>query len=181
MATANLLKTCVLEKKRRSIRTFLLFALNAVLFGCGSQQAWIVQRNQATKEEFISSKLILPAKIPSDDIELEFMRTQTSIELFLIIRGQPIGNSQQHAKEIPLKVEAGSEVFTTIVYRHDGGQKFTVPIEMQTFISDCLKNDQPVTLTLPGYRQKIDPKGFASSYDRFIHTPYLQNPFVLPF
>ena len=109
------------------------------------------------------------------------MHTQNRVELFLIVHGRPIGENHQHPKEIPLKVESSSKTFTTIVYRHDGGQKFTVATETQSFIVECLKKEQPVTLTLPGYSKMIDPKGFANYYDRFIHTLYLENPFVLPF
>jgi len=109
------------------------------------------------------------------------MHTQNTVELFLILHGRPIAAGRPHPKEIPLKVECGSTTFTSIVYRHEGGQKFTVVAETQCFIIECLKKEQPVILTLPGYSKIIDPKGFASSYDRFIHTPYLENPIVLPF
>jgi hypothetical protein len=152
-----------------------------LLCGCSQPHSWVVQRGKGTHADYASSKLIFPAKIPTDDIELEFLRTTQGVELFLIIRGRPITVDHDNPKAVPLKIQSGSNTSIFTIYRHDGGQKFSVPQEIQLLIIECLKKEQTITLTLPGYARTIDSQGFISSYDQFLRTPYLQNPFVLPF
>ena len=140
-----------------------------------------MQRGKGAHADYASSKLIFPAKIPSDDIELEFLRTTQGIELFLLIRGRPVAINHDDPKAAALKIQNDSKTSLFTIYRHEGGQKFSVPQEIQLFIIECLKQGQTVTLSLPGYSCTLDAQGFISSYERFLQIPYLQNPFVLPF
>lgn len=152
-----------------------------LLQGCGPKHAWSLNQVPSTGSEFASCKLNHAPKYPGQEIELEFLRINNDVELFLVIRGQPIPSDPTNPKETALTITTDSATVHAFVFRHSGGQKFAVPSETRTLIVQSLQEGRKITLSLPGYSCSIDPLGFTASYEHFLKNPFMENPFHLPF
>lgn len=166
---------------RKSCPGVLFFVCVLLTFGCGAHNPWVVQKMHANSLDYCSTKLSRVAKDQTSEIDLELLNMNETIEMFLTIHSRPISASPETPNETPLKIECKGQIISTLAIRHKGGQKFTVPPTEREFILDCLRDQQKVTLILPGYQTIIDPEGFSSSYSNFAHPTYLHNPFHLPF
>jgi|GEM_PF-2546417 len=148
---------------------------------CNKHNQWVTQKVHADSKNFCSTKLSYPTENPLAGIDLELLKTEQTLDMFLAIHNRPIPSRPDSPNKIPLKIESKSRTLSTEVIRHAGGQKFTVEPSDREFILECLNSQEVISLVLPGYKTTIDPNGFLQSYERFIHPTSLRNPFHLPF
>jgi hypothetical protein len=156
---------------------FFLFVL---LVGCSSHSHWAADRIHSGKKEFSSTKLTHLSPDPVHGIDLELLKIEERVTVYLNIHSIPVPPHQGNPKNALVKLDIDGQTHRCEAYRLEGGQRFLLPDEMGKLLIDALQRDKEVTLTLPGYRSTVKAEDFSEKFQRFLSPPPLQNPFHLP-
>jgi hypothetical protein len=170
-------KTKIVLGIKRLGHTFFLLIL---LFGCSHHSHWTSDQMNSNKKEFCSTKLSYSSKDPLHGIDLEFLKTEDRLKLYLNVHSVPVSSYQDDPKSALLKLNIDGKMIRCQTYRFEGGQRFLLPDEIANIIIHSLQNNKEVTFILPGYRSTIKTEGFSSKFDQLIYPFPLQNPFHLP-
>jgi hypothetical protein len=154
----------------------LLFFLSC----CSKPSHWSSSHVKTGSSAFDSSELCFRTTDPVNGLDLAMIRTKESLRLYLEVRSRAIPPYQNNPKQALVEVLIGSDKYSFIGFRHEGGQRLLLPNDCQEIVLDSLKNNITVTFHLSGYKAVIDPKDFEAKFKK-LGSPPLSNPFHLPF
>ncbi len=160
------------------MRIHFLILLGCLAISCGKQSHWAFDQIHSNKSEFCSTKLTYRSLDPAYGINLEFLKTQDSLNTYLNVHSIPLKGKQ---KDVPLKIEIDGKVLRASAYRLAGGQRFLLPQETANLLIDALKNGKEVSMTLVEYKTTFKPDDFSQKFEKLLHPLPIQNPFHLPF
>ncbi len=161
-------------------KSHCLFFLSVYLFACSSQSQWTSDQVESGKKEFSSTKLSYLSKDPVYGIDLEFLKIEERLNVYLNVHSVPVPPHQGNQKNALLKLDIDGEILRCETYRLEGGQRFLLPDEMTKIVIESLKNNKEITFILPGYRSTIKAEDFSTKFDQLLNPFLLQNPFHLP-
>ncbi len=160
-----------------------LWAVCIVLFlsSCASKSHWKLSHMHSGNTQFNSSRLCYIASDPLNSIDLELLSTHTALSLFLNVHSHPIAPYKENTKQAYLVLKIAEISIPYIVFRHEGGHRLLLPIELQEKIIHALLHNQTVYIETSGYLAKFEPQDFSEKYRKMQHPPRFSNPFRLPF
>jgi hypothetical protein len=158
----------------------ILVATTLLLFSCNKQSHWKNDQVHSDQKEHSSSKLCYLSNDPIHGIDIEFLRTQEHLKIYLNVHSVPVPAYQGNPKSASLKLVIDSEPFSSEIYRLEGGQRFLLPDEIAETLIEALENDREVIVSLPGYRSIVKVEDFSTKFERMQHPFPMKNPFHLP-
>ena len=132
------------------------------------------------KKAYNSARLSYPVQDAVNGIGIEMICAQGLINTYLQIHAQRIPAYQGNDKEALVILKIDGKTFQGIAHRHEGGQRVSLPPQLQQVLTESLQLNQPVTVLLEGYFTTIDPKEFSEQF-RELQSEPINNPFQLPF
>ena len=150
------------------------------LWGCQSSSAWHVSHQKGSQKEFDSSRLSYPVHDRVNGVAVEMIYAKKGLRTYLDVYSQMIPPHQGNGKEAFVKIKAAEQTYQGIAHRHQGGQRATLPAELQQIVVDHLLKGSPVTIELIGYSTTLLPHNFLLSYEEMKSAP-LNIPVQLPF
>ncbi len=160
---------------RRGAVFLLLF-----LFACESNKSWEVSHIQAGKKDYNSARLSYPVLDTVNGIGIEMICAKGLINTYLEVHAQHVPAYQGNEKEALVILKIEGKTFQGIGHRHEGGQRVSLPPQLQQLLTESLQLNQPVTVMLEGYFTTLEPKEFSEQY-RELQSEPIKNPFQLPF
>lgn len=136
---------------------------------------------RSDSKEFCSTKLSYYSGDPIYGIDLELLKTEEHLNIYLNVHSIPLSPKKADQKHIPVKMEIGGKIFHHSAYRLSGGQRFLLSTEAAQTLIDALKNNSEVSISLVEYRSVFKPEDFSAKFEKFLHPLPFQNPFHLPF
>lgn len=180
-ATAN---TSVVSKREqfipRPVRLWYVLPLLLFFFACSKQSHWTFDQIHSEREEFRSTKLTYHSHDPVNGIEIQFLKTEEHLNVYLNIHSIPIAPYQKDPKKALLTLEIENQTIRSLAYRLAGGQRFLLSEEITQTLIEALKNKKEVTVSLIGYRTLLKPEDFAHKFEQLLHPFPIQNPFRFP-
>lgn len=135
---------------------------------------------KASSPEFNSSKLSYRSANAPNGINLEFLRTSSSLHLYLYVRSQIIPPCKHDQKKAIVTILTDEGAYTEEAARLEGGQKVLISDPLRDKIIEALKKNLPVTIRLQGYSTTIDPQDFSDYLEKMDNPPFSLR-FRLPF
>jgi len=160
---------------RRNSLFLLLF-----LFSCQSSNSWEVSHIQTGNKSYNSARLSYPVHDIVNGVAVEMICAQGHVNTYLEVHSQTIPAYEGNPKEALVVMKIAGKSIKGIAYRHEGGQRLSLPLDLHELLITSLQNKQPVTIVLEGYYTKIDPEQFSEQYAQ-LHAEPFTNPFQLPF
>lgn len=151
-----------------------------LLWGCSSTPAWQVSHQKGSQKEFDSARLSYPVHDRVNGVAVEMIYAKQSLRTYLEVHSQMIPPYQGNPQEALVKIKTQDQTVHGIAHRHQGGQRATLPPELQQTVVDHLLKGTPVTIELIGYSTTLQPQDFALSYQEMQNKP-LNIPVQLPF
>jgi len=156
------------------------FFLLLLLAACQSNKAWEVSHVQTGTKEYSSARLSYPVQDAVNGIGIEMICTQGLINTYLEVHAQHVPPYQGNEKEALVILKIEGKTFQAIGHRHEGGQRVSLPPQLQQLLTESLQLNQPVTVLLEGYFTTLEPKEFSEQF-RELQSEPIKNPFQLPF
>ena len=150
-----------------------------LLFACESNKSWEVSHVQAGKKEYNSARLSYPVQDTVNGIGIEMICAQGLINTYLEVHAQHVPPYQGNEKEALVILKIEGKTFQGIGHRHEGGQRVSLPPQLQQLLTESLQLNQPVTVMLEGFFTTLEPKEFSEQF-RELQTEPIKNPFQLP-
>ncbi len=147
-----------------------------LLCSCSQNRSWRVGHVDAGHSAFNSSKLCYRSDDAANGIDVEFLKTQHTLHLYLNVHAHPVPPYEGNAKQALVVFLAGDKKFTYIAARHEGGQRLLVPLEAQEILIEALRANTSITIQLEGYTAQIDPASFSENFTDLQKA----SPFDLP-
>jgi len=163
----------------RNLRRGALFFL-FLLCACESNKSWEVSHIQAGKKEYSSARLSYPVLDTVNGIGIEMICAQGLVNTYLEVHAQHVPPYQGNPKEALVILKIEGKTFQGIGHRHEGGQRVSLPPQLQQLLVESLQLNQPVTVLLEGYFTTLEPKEFSEQY-RDLQSEPMKNPFQLPY
>lgn len=154
-----------------SVNSLLFLLLFALLSSCSTNTPWAVTHITGNGPEFHSAKLTYHSRDKVKGIDLEFLKTQDSLKLYLNVHSRPIPRSAEfpNMAQVVLQIENKNITFNAI--RHQGGHRVLVPVSIQELIVSSLNDAIPVTIHLAGYETTIEPAHFSEFFCKMHDFP----------
>ena len=156
----------------------LLFLV--VLGGCSASSEWQVSHQKGSQKGFNSSRLSYPVHDKVNGVGVEMVYVKNNLKTYLEVHSQTIPPYKNNSKEALVKMTTKDQIIHGIAHRHEGGQRVTLPADLQEILVDSLRNGFPVTLELIGYSTTLEPRDFALVYQEMQKAP-VNIPIQLPF
>jgi hypothetical protein len=156
------------------------FLLLLSFFSCAAKSQWEVSHIKGGSAEFNSSRLAYHSEDRVNGIDLEFLKTKDSLNLYLHVHSRPIPCFQDSPKKAKVTVQAEDKSYTFSALRHEGGQRLLLPSSIQEIIIETLKNGMPVVIHLEGYDVSIEPACFSDFFYKLHYPPRFSSLFHLP-
>ena len=155
-----------------------VFLTGALFFlcACQSDKTWEVSHIQAEQK---SARLSYPISDIVNGIGIEMICAQGLVNTYLEVHAQHVPPYQGNSKEALVILKSEGKTFQGIGYRHEGGQRVSLPPQLHQLLIESLQLNQPVTILLEGYFTTLDPKEFSEHYRELQSAP-LKNHFQLP-
>jgi hypothetical protein len=167
----------MVKHKFLKLRYLFFFVL---LFACSSHSHWTSDQVVSNQKEFSSTKLSYLSKDPAHGIDLEFLKLEERLNVYLNVHSIPVPPHQSNQKSALLKIDVDGEIIRCEIYRLEGGQRFLLSDELAQIVIKSLQNNKEITFTLQGYRSTIKAEDFSKKLNQLLHPFPLQNPFSLP-
>lgn len=169
---------CFIKKQYKIVPWFvILFGL----FSCGAPSPWVLNYIKSGDSEFNSSRLTYRNADKNNGIELEFLKTEESLNLYLYVHSRSISCFHDNPKKAKVIMEGDGKNYVIIASRHEGGQRLLIPSSYQQIIIDLLHAGIPICLSIEGYNVSIDPVHFSEFFYKMHYPPQFSSPFHLPF
>jgi len=110
----------------------------------------------------------------NNNIQFEVFQTQKTCRGYLSVHSHPIVPSSLDPKKALVALYIEQDSFTFLASRHEGGNRLLLPEKELTKILSALSENKEIWIETSGYKSKISPEGFSSTYKKF------QNPSKLP-
>ncbi len=169
-----------LEKALNFVRRKGAVFLLLFLLGCESNKSWEVSHVQAGKKDYNSSRLSYPVHDTVNGIGIEMICAQGLINTYLEVHAQQVPAYQGNDKEALVILKIEGKTFQGIGHRHAGGQRVSLPPQLQQLLTESLQLNQPVMVMLEGFFTTLEPKEFSEQF-RELQSEPIKNPFQLPF
>jgi hypothetical protein len=163
-------------KIKLSKSLFFLF----FLVGCSSPSPWHVSYLPGAQKEFDSARLIYPIHDRVNGLAVEIIYTKEQLRTYFVVHSQAIPPYQGNPKEALAILKTGDQTIRAIAFRHEGGQRISLPPKQQQFFIKTLLSGQDVAIQLQGYSTNVSAKHFKAEYDNLKKDP-LNLPIQLPF
>lgn len=134
----------------------------------------------SNQKEFSSTKLSYFSKNPVHGIDLEFLKLEERLNVYLNVHSVPVPPHQGNQKSALLKIDIDGEIIRGEIYRFEGGQRFLLSEEMAKIVIKSLQNNKEITFILSGYRSTIKAEDFSTKFDQLLHPFPIKNPFYFP-
>ncbi len=150
------------------------------LWGCSPSSEWQVSHQKGSQKEFNSSRLSYPIRDKVNGIGVEMVYVKNNLRTYLEVHSQTIPPYKNNPKEALVRIKTDEKTIHGIAHRHEGGQRATLPADLQDILVDNLLKGSTVTLELIGYTTTLDPRDFALVYQEMQKAP-INIPIQLPF
>ena len=157
---------------------FLLWLL-AAMSSCAQSGSWQVSHLQTGSSKYDSSRLYFPAADAISGIDVEMIRSDSEIFVYLLVQNYEIEPYQDNPKEAIVRLMFDDQTIDAVCHRHEGGQRLFLPDSLKQPLLSALQEEKDVTLQLAGFRSTISGRGFPSSFAALLKTP-LRNPLQPP-
>lgn len=158
-----------------------IFLLLFLLLSCSKQSHWAFDQVHSDQKEFRSAKLTYYSLDPVHGIDLEFLKTEEHLKVYLNIHSIPIAPNKEDPKNTVCTIVIDEETLRCSAYRLDGGQRFLISNDVGETLIEALKNQKPVSISIASYRTVLKPEDFSSKFEKLLNPLPIQNPFHLPF
>ncbi len=155
-------------------------SLLVVLWGCSASSEWQVSHQKGSQKEFNSARLSYPIRDKVNGVGVEMVYVKNNLKTYLEVHSQTIPPYKNNPKEALVKMTTGEKTIHGIAHRHEGGQRATLPADLQEILVDSLRKGSPVTVELIGYSTTLEPHDFALAYQEMQKAP-INIPIQLPF
>jgi hypothetical protein len=152
-------------------RRFSAAIVILVLAGCSGHTRWSVKAIKAGDSEFNSSRLVYRCPSKTEGIDLEFLKTKQSLNLYFVVHSHPVPGHEGNPHRAHAVLEADGSRVSFMAHRHLGGQRVLCPAEIQEKIIKYLFDAIPVTIHLGGYQATIEPARFTEHYNKMHYPP----------
>lgn len=160
-----------LNKLPNFLRRRKFFFLLLFLWGCSSSPTWNISHQKGSQKEFDSSRLSYPLRDKVNGIGVEMVFAKNNLRTYLEVHSQTIPPYRNNPKEALVKITAGKKTVHGIVHRHQGGQRASLPQDLQELIVNHLLEGSQVKLELIGYSTTLQPSDFPLAYQEIRKTP----------
>lgn len=150
------------------------------LWGCQSSPTWVVSHQEGAEKQFESARLTYPVRDKVNEVAVEMIYAKESTRTYLSVLSHKIPPYQGNPKEARVTLKIADQTLQGVAYRHQGGQRASLPQELQEVLIQHLLAGTPVTVQLDGYSTILEPEQFALSYQEMQKMP-LNIPVQLPF
>jgi hypothetical protein len=147
---------------------------------CSKQSHWAFDQVHSERKEFRSTKLTHRSHDPGNGIDVELLKTDEHLNVYLNIHSIPVPPSKVDPKKTTVNIAIGEKRLTCEAYRLEGGQRFLLPEEISTSLIEALCQRVPVIISLTGYRTILNPQDFPSKFESLQNPFPIENPFQLP-
>lgn len=96
---------------------------------------------------------------------------KNNLRTYLEVHSQTIPPYRSNPKEALVKVTTGQKTIHGVAHRHQGGQRVTLPQDLQDMIVQHLLEGSPVKLELIGYSTLLQPSDFPAAYQEMKKAP----------
>jgi hypothetical protein len=100
-----------------------------------------------------------------NEVGVQICRHKEQITTHLEVHSQSIPPYQDNPQAALVKLKVENQIFEAVARRHAGGQRLTLPLQLQESLIDNLRAGKTVTLLLEGYSTKLEGKHFLPHYD----------------
>lgn len=133
-----------------------------LLMNCQTKKEWYVQHisesaTQTTCMYHLSSD-------PICGIDIEILQTGKQLITYLQVHSTPLYPSKSDAKQVEVGLSTAAYKKTFLAPLHLGKQRIRLSEEMQTQFLSILKEKDPITLEVSGYRETLDPTQFQKYF-----------------
>ncbi len=146
-----------------------------VLSSCERQDPWTLQTIRAGNSDFNSSKLAYATEDQVNGLDLEILSSKKELRIALLVHSHPVPAYDLDEKKALVKISSPEKQIVTLASRREGGQRLILPEKVHPFILSTLKNGEPLTLQVPGYKSTVMPKKFSTLLEKLEHP----SPFEL--
>ena len=151
-----------------------------LLASCQSQNSWEVSHVQAGNKEYTSARLSHKIRDIVNGIGIEMICAKGKVNTYLEVHAQTIPAFQGNPKEALVIMKIENKTYQAIAPRHEGGQRVSLPPQLQQLLVESLQLNLPVTILLEGYYATLESKDFSEQFRELQSSP-INNPFQLPF
>jgi len=102
------------------------------------------------------------------------------LKTYLEVHSQSIPSYQGNEKEARVILRTKDGILHGIAHRHQGGQRATLPPELQESLIATLQKGESATIDLMGYSTTLEPHNFNKFYSE-LEKPPLKIALPLPF
>ena len=158
----------------------ILFLVGLGLTSCQSTSPWAVSHLQAGHPMYNSSRLSYHLRDMVNEIGVEMICAEGHIHTYLEVHTQQVPPYQGNFQEALITMKTPHSTEQALGYRHQGGQRISLPLDLQELLITSLQNNQIVTIAVEGYSTTLDPQDFNQQFQQ-LHVEPLTNRFQLPF
>lgn len=131
---------------------------------CQTPSRWTASHMQANDPSFRSSRLTYHCQDRINEINVEFLKTRSSLHCYLYVHSDAIPPYKGALQEARVQLLIESTQHTIIAMRHAGGQRLLLPDSAGSLILSALDKGTPVFIKLDGYAVKLDPENFKEQF-----------------
>lgn len=137
------------------------------LASCQTTPSWQVSHIEAHD----SARLSYAVRDIVNEIGVEICQVRGQVTTYLEVHSQTIPPYQGNPGEALVKMKIEEKVITGVAKRHEGGQRLTLPVQLQECLMESLKSGKNVTILLKGYSTKLDAHLFQEQYQTLSQKP----------
>jgi len=144
-----------------------------LLYGCQPSQEWQFSALKEEGREYSKKFSYSPQGFHGISVSITFYTNPQGEEnayTYLEVSQSNIPPYQSNPKEAKISMKVEEKIFQGIAFRHQGGQRLTLPSLFQELLLRSLKNNQPVTFLLEGYESTVEPYSFSEIPNSFPDT-----------
>ncbi|NGX27368.1 MAG: hypothetical protein K940chlam6_01302 [Chlamydiae bacterium] len=135
-----------------------------LLSSCQRHSQW--QCHHINEKTAKATRVLYRSEDPVQGIDVEMIQADGELATYLQVHSQPLLPSEEDPEKTEVTITTAQSEMTFLAPFHRGAQRVRLSEELQTQLISILKEGNPITLELTGYRETIDPERFQKVFKR---------------
>ena len=131
---------------------------------CSSAPTWHLAQDTNSKAAYHSKKLLSPSSNPTNGIQLEFFKSKSELNLYLVKKHSrfPLQNDK-----VPVKITFTDHSMEFLADSLSGKQRIKMPKEALDCVILCLSSNQSASIKIGNQIETIHPYNFPEVFSTF--------------
>ncbi|NGX59213.1 MAG: hypothetical protein KR126chlam3_00360 [Chlamydiae bacterium] len=142
----------------------LVLLLTLLTTSCQRHSQW--QYHHINEKTANATRVLYRSTDPVQGIDVEMIEADGQLATYLQVHSQPLLPSHEDPQKTEVKIYTTHGEKTFLAHYHLGEQRVRLSEVLQAELISVLKEGNPVTLELVGYRETIDPSHFQKVFQR---------------